>query len=341
MKRFYQSIFLVLVVWGMHPGLEAAQNPRVVLETNFGDIVIELYPDGAPVTVSNFLSYVNSGFYDGILFHRSETIGRQTSDGTYIYTGSLDVLQAGLVFMSNGGFYPRQAGDPIINESYNGLSNVRGTIAMARSTAPDSASAQFFINHQDNTQLDKANYADGYGYCVFGAVVEGFYVMDAIAQTNIGVFKNLTYFFPYNPYVIIGLAYELPCEFSYCSDLAEAGRISFEDFAAFASHWLDDCGSANGFCEGADLDYSGGVDIIDLDLFWNHWTRTAGYETRFSDLAYDHTIDTADLIDLIFHWLDSGCNPDNNYCDKADINRDGTVDLTDYSLFSGNWLVSY
>jgi len=243
--------------------------------------------------------------------------------------------------MINNGYYARQAGNPIINESDNGLSNVRGTIAMARSTDPDSASAQFFINHQDNTGLDKVNFYDGYGYCVFGTVVEGMDVVDAIAQTNLVVFKNLTYFFPYNPHVIITMAYELPGELSYNSDLALAGSIRFEDFAVLASQWLDDCDSANGFCNGADLDYSGGVDLIDLDLFWNHWARPAGYETRFSDLVYNHTIGMVDLTVFMQHWLDSGCNPDNNYCDRADINRDGAVDLTDYSLLGNNWLQSY
>jgi len=91
MKHFH-CIIALLGIWTLCPAAASAQNPRVVLETNFGNIVIELYPDAAPVTVNNFLGYVNSGFYDGLLFHRSETIGRQTSDGTYIYTGSLDVL---------------------------------------------------------------------------------------------------------------------------------------------------------------------------------------------------------------------------------------------------------
>lgn len=340
MKHFHWIIAL-LSIWALCPAAASAQNPRVAIETNFGTIVIELYPDAAPVTVANFLSYVNGGFYDGILFHRSETIGRQTSDGMYIYTGTLDVLQAGLVYMINNGYYARQAGNPIINESYNGLSNVRGTIAMARSTDPDSASAQFFINHQDNTGLDKVNYPDGYGYCVFGAVVKGMDVVDAIAQTNLVVFKNLTNFFPYNPYVIITLAYELPSELSYCSDLTKTGWIRFDDFAVFASQWLDDCDSANSFCDGADLDYSGGVDIVDLDLFLSHWARTAGYETRFSDLAYNHTIDTVDLTVFMQRWLDSECDPNNNYCDQADINRDGQVDLIDYSLLGNNWQQSY
>jgi hypothetical protein len=138
------------------------------------------------------------------------------------------------------------------------------------------------------------------------------------------------------------LAYELPNSFSYSSDIVLDGRIDLEDFATFALHWLDDtCDSFNGFCDGADLDYSGGVDMADLNLFWSHWARTAGYETRFSDLYFDSTVEAIDLMVLISHWLDSDCNPDNNYCDRADINRDGVVNLTDVSLLSSNWLVSY
>lgn len=330
MKRFYLSIFLMLIAWSMNSALEAAQNPHVVLETNFGNIVIELYPDAAPVTVDNFLSYVNSGFYDSVLFHR------------VVYDF---MIQGGIFYAKNKTLYSRTPGDPIINESDNGYRNIRGTISTALSNGPNTATSQFFINHKDNPHLNYPN-VNGYGHCVFGAVAEGMNVVDAIAQTPTydyspwfgPSFEN----FPDGPLVIINRVYELPCEFSYNSDLAEAGRISFEDFAVFALHWLNNsCGSANGFCDGADLDYSGGVDMVDLDLFWNHWTRTAGYETRFSDLAYNHTIDTADLIDLMLHWLDSNCNPDNNYCDKADINRDGTVDLTDYSLLGNNWLASY
>ena len=141
-----------------------ADNPRVLLETNMGNIVIELFEDEAPITVANFLDYVNSGFYDGLIFHR--------------------VIQN---FMIQGGGFDvnlqyRQGGDPIENESYNGLSNLRGTIAMARTSDPHSATSQFFINHANNPGLDKDYlYGDGWGYCVFGQVESGMDVVDAIA----------------------------------------------------------------------------------------------------------------------------------------------------------------
>ena len=99
----------------------ATQNPLVILETNFGNIIIELYPDAAPVTVDNFLGYVNSGFYDGILFHR-------VIDGF--------MIQAGRYLYYNGQFYYREPGAPIINEGDNGLSNLRGTISTALGDGP-------------------------------------------------------------------------------------------------------------------------------------------------------------------------------------------------------------
>lgn len=343
MKQFYRLVILILVFAGLGSSALAAENPRVVFDTNFGKMIIELYPDDAPVTVDNFLSYVNSGFYDGLLFHRSETTGRQTTDGINIYTGSLDVLQAGWLYLKRDSLYIREpAKPPIINESYNGRSNTRGTISMARASAPDSATAQFFVNHQNNPELDRDyEYGDGFGYCVFGAVVEGQDVMDDIAQTHIGV-SDFTSFFPFNPLVIIYTAYELPCELSYCSDFMVTGKIDLEDYALLASHWLDDsCGQTNDFCGGVDLDYSGSVDLIDLELFWAHWTRTAGFEPRFSDLFHDGTIDTTDLMFFIDGWLYSGCSQLNNYCERADINRDGVVNLVDYSLLAGHWLGSY
>lgn len=329
MKRNYLLICLVLLR-AICSVCVAQSNPRVVFETNFGDITIELYPEDAPVTVGNYLGYVNSGFYDGVLFHR------------VIYEF---MIQGGVFYIKNDKLNARTPGDPIVNESDNGLSNVRGTISTALGGGPDTATSQFFINHKDNIYLDYPN-VDGYGHCVFGDVVEGMDVVDAIAQTptyDYSYWFGPSFkYFPDDPLVFIIRAYELPCEFSYYSDLALAGQINFEDFALFSHRWLDSsCGESNDFCDGADLDHSGEVDIVDLDLFWNHWSRTAGYETRFSDLAYNHTIDTADLFNLISRWLDSACTSDNNYCDQADINRDGNVDLTDYSMLAAHWLGSY
>ena len=138
---------------------------RVALETSKGRIVIELSPDKAPKTVANFLQYVKSGHYDGTIFHRVIPSFMAQCGGF-----SADMAQK-----------PTRA--PIQNEADNGLANNRGTLAMARTSDPHSASAQFFINVKDNTFLNHTGKtAQGWGYAVFGKVVEGMDVVDRIVQ---------------------------------------------------------------------------------------------------------------------------------------------------------------
>lgn len=141
---------------------------RVKLETSKGVIVLELDAAKAPITVSNFLVYVKSGFFNGTIFHR-------------VIPGFM---------IQGGGFTPKMEEKPtlgtIVNEAANGLSNLRGTVAMARTPDPNSASAQFFVNLVNNTFLDRAKAPDGFGYCVFGKVVEGMNVLDAIAAVPTG-----------------------------------------------------------------------------------------------------------------------------------------------------------
>ena len=142
-----------------------SETKTVKLETSMGNIVIELNEKAAPITVKNFLGYVEEGFYDGTIFHR--------------------VIPD---FMIQGGGFTdqmveKQTREAIINEAKNGLKNERGTIAMARKPHPDSATVQFFINHRDNGPL---NYVENIepGYAVFGKVIEGMDVVDAIASVN-------------------------------------------------------------------------------------------------------------------------------------------------------------
>ncbi|HYH01596.1 MAG TPA: peptidylprolyl isomerase [Bacillota bacterium] len=138
-------------------------NPQVLLETSLGNIVLELYPDKAPITVENFLSYVDSGFYNGTIFHR-------IIPGFMIQGGGM-----------TPGLNEKSTQAPIKNEAANGLSNERGTIAMARTQVVDSATSQFFINVKDNAFLDhRNNTMNGFGYCVFGKVVDGMDVADKI-----------------------------------------------------------------------------------------------------------------------------------------------------------------
>lgn len=153
----------ILLAGVLASGASAAVAQTVTLETSKGNIVIELYPDKAPKTVANFLAYVQAGFYDGTIFHR-------------VIPG----------FMIQGGGFTadmtkKDTREPIQNESDNGLSNSRGTIAMARTSAPHSATAQFFINSVDNKGLDHGETAQGWGYAVFGKVTEGMDVVDAIS----------------------------------------------------------------------------------------------------------------------------------------------------------------
>jgi peptidyl-prolyl cis-trans isomerase B (cyclophilin B) len=141
----------------------------VKLNTNYGTIVLELDADKAPKTVANFLQYAKDGFYDGTIFHR-------VINGFMIQGGG---MQPGMV--------EKQTRDSIQNEADNGLTNARGTIAMARTPDPHSASAQLFINVADNDFLNfRTPTQDGWGYCVFGKVVEGMDVVDKIKGVQTG-----------------------------------------------------------------------------------------------------------------------------------------------------------
>jgi len=169
LKMLFSIISIMGVLMAFATAIQANKtNPKVIMKTNMGDITIELYPDKAPITVKNFFSYVDEKFYDGTIFHR--------------------VMKE---FMIQGGgltpeFRSKTAKPAIKNEATNGLKNKRGTIAMARMPDPDSATCQFFINHADNPGLDHSdNTPEGYGYAVFGKVVKGMDVVDAIADVKI------------------------------------------------------------------------------------------------------------------------------------------------------------
>lgn len=143
-------------------------NPTVTMTTSMGTIQIELFEKEAPSTVANFLNYVDAQFYDGTIFHR--------------------VIPNFMI--QGGGMQPglkeKKTNPPIKNESSNGLSNKRGTLAMARTNEPDSATSQFFINVKDNNFLDKSQAQDGVGYCVFGKVIAGMDVVDKIKGVKTG-----------------------------------------------------------------------------------------------------------------------------------------------------------
>jgi peptidyl-prolyl cis-trans isomerase B (cyclophilin B) len=152
---------------GASQGVAADKNPIVIIDTSMGKIKVELYPDQAPITVKNFLGYVDDKFYDGTIFHRVIP--------TFMIQGG--GFEAGMPLGGEG----KKTKDPIKNEASNGLSNKRGTIAMARTNIPDSATTQFFINVKDNNNsLDKDMDPKRVGYCVFGKVLDGMDVVDKI-----------------------------------------------------------------------------------------------------------------------------------------------------------------
>ncbi len=172
MTRLFASFALALALAAAAP----AWAQKVRLATSQGDIVLQLDAQKAPKTVANFVQYVQSGHYDGTIFHR-------VIDGFMIQGGGMDPAM-----------HEKPTRPPIPLEARNGLSNVRGSVAMARTADPNSATAQFFINLKDNLFLDAANARDGNGYAVFGRVVEGMDVVDkirALPTGNVGPYQNV------------------------------------------------------------------------------------------------------------------------------------------------------
>ena len=170
MAALIASVILVSV-----PALAQTAAPQVRLSTSMGDIVLELYPDKAPKTVENFLQYVRDKHYDGTIFHR-------VMDGFMIQGGGF-----------NSDLQQKATRAPVVLEAQNGLKNDRGTIAMARTPNPNSATAQFFINVVNNAMLNAPN-PDGHGYAVFGKVVQGMDTVDKIkgaATGNKGMHQNV------------------------------------------------------------------------------------------------------------------------------------------------------
>ncbi|MFN3580575.1 MAG: peptidylprolyl isomerase [Pseudomonas sp.] len=180
LKRLIGTCALVLTATAATTAL--AENPRVILNTSHGDMVLELDAEKAPISVENFLRYTDAGHYDGLIFHR-------------VIPGFM---------IQGGGFTPdmrqREVGKPIKNEADNGLRNQRYTLAMARTNVVDSATSQFFINHGNNSFLDHGG--RDFGYAVFGKVVEGEHVVETIAKVPTAT-RNGHQDVPTNPVTII------------------------------------------------------------------------------------------------------------------------------------------
>ena len=156
----------------------------VTIKTSVGEIKLELNDEKAPITVENFKTIANSGYYEGTIFHRVINGFMVQGGGLYPYKS----IKPGAAAYGSEGLLPKASGTaPIQNEANNGLSNDRGTIAMARTMDPHSATSQFFINHKDNESLNHtAEKGQGWGYAVFGKVTEGMDVVDQIADVETG-----------------------------------------------------------------------------------------------------------------------------------------------------------
>ena len=183
MRKMALIFLFTLMVNAQHLRADEPKT-HIIMETNHGTIVIELDHKAAPKTVENFLRYVNNKFYEGTIFHR--------------------VIKKFMI--QGGGFgedmFKKPTLEPVLNEADNGLKNLRGTVAMARTSDPHSATAQFFINTKDNFFLDhKEKTPRGWGYCVFGKVISGMDVVDAIENVptkNYGSLQNV----PVSPVII-------------------------------------------------------------------------------------------------------------------------------------------
>jgi cyclophilin family peptidyl-prolyl cis-trans isomerase len=181
-RRYFIAVLAGFWMTGAAFTAQAADTPHVLLKTNMGEIVLELYPEKAPKTVENFLQYVKSGHYSGTVFHR--------------------VIEN---FMIQGGGFDKDMNQkptraPIENEAKNGLKNETYTLAMARLPSPHSASAQFFINTNNNAGLDYPG-QDGWGYCVFGKVIKGMDVVDKIKLAPVAD-RGMNQAVPIKPIVI-------------------------------------------------------------------------------------------------------------------------------------------
>lgn len=228
MSRIKMKKLILVFIWLSLVVPAYGEAPIVKLETNFGDIIIELFDANAPVTATNFLGYVKSGFYDGLIFHR--------------------VIDD---FVIQGGGYDTDLNKPdpcapIISESNNGLINLRGTVAMARAKEPNSATSQFYINVEDNNNLDwkdpndriDPNDANDVGYCVFGQVISDMDIIDRIAhlptEDNVTVPDGNTLNDvprPPGPVIIYNA--------NILGDLDGDYYVDFKDYSIFANQWLD------------------------------------------------------------------------------------------------------
>lgn len=306
------AIFLFLAAFlSLQTFASAAGNcPQVLMKTNFGDITIELYNDKAPITIENFLRYVRSNYYQDLLFHRVISNFMIQGGGYYIK----------LPYIYEASTYP-----PIINESYNGLSNLRGTIAMARTSDPNSATSQFYINLVNNTSLDRTT--GNAGYCVFGNVISGMTVVDAIGNTPVVYISSNFQDFPYPTMVTILQIQLLTPGYWLNADLNNDGIVDFHDYAYFAANWRK-----TGSALWGDFDNNLTVNSNDLRLFSDKWLQKTSWYHIPGDIDGDGVVNLVDFSILSSNWQQTG------KLLSGDFNNDDTVDYLDLLILADNWL---
>ncbi len=251
-------------------------NPKVLIRVSKPftiDIGIELYANEAPVSVDNFLAYMYADFYDGLIFHRSDWSNQVVQTGAY----EPNTVEPN-VWDVNPRFPIR---DPIINESYNGLSNLFGTIGMARTSEPNSATSQFYFNMNDNVGFDRANYPDGYGYCVFGRVISNMNFVNWIfylPTASISGLPNVPLWDDgqkYN-YIVITDIMIAPPGYWLREDFDNSGRVDEGDIGFLeGTNWL-----ANGVSQTADLSGDGTVNFQDYALWAKKYMQTTDWHTE-------------------------------------------------------------
>jgi len=238
------------------------------------------------------------------------------------------MIQGGGYYIDGPYLYEQITNAPIKNESYNNLSNLRGTVAMARTGDPNSATSQFYINLVDNLFLDKKD-ANNIGYCVFGKVISGMNVVDAIALTPVrGDIIPGFEAFPYPTLVIINNAELLTPGYWLPGDIGNDGFVNFRDFAYLAANWKKTGGNLWG-----DLNPNNAVDANDVNLFHLDWLKkTAWYKPIEQDLNNDGLVNFRDFAILSDNWGWPGRRLAGNF------NQDLYVDRLDLMFFAEKWL---
>jgi cyclophilin family peptidyl-prolyl cis-trans isomerase len=303
--KFRSSIFALILGAFLCSSVFAIQYPQVQLNVTggvSGSITVELYTDKAPITCENFIKYVQSGFYNDLIFHRVIKNTAIYGGGYYQFLTLKEPL------------YP-----PIINESNNGLANLRGTIAMDCDSNPDSATSLFFINDANNPTFDYGELAfrgdetfRRVGFCVFGHVVAGMSVVDSIADAATST-QNEMIEVPVTAIIIKGMsiAVRVPvCAAKLTGDIDGNCSVNFDDFALLAADWLQSnsitacltaiVGDLNNDCE---------VNFEDFAMLAQNWfvvvSEPQCEDVLLGDITDDCRVDFEDLSELVLHWLES------------------------------------